>query len=95
MNTFTLRGRRILLDKPHKDTFGIELTEAAKAEVDAEMMKNWTALTIYAVGTEVTEVNVGDKVYIPSYVLQSAEIVDMQDKGIKIMIGEQDIAIIW
>ena len=59
------------------------------------MMKKWTALTIYAVGTEVTEVKVGDKIYIPSCVLQSAEIVDMQDEGIKIMIGEQDIAIIW
>jgi hypothetical protein len=58
-------------------------------------MKKWTALEIYAIGTEVSEVKVGDKVYIPSYVLQSAEIVDLQDEGIKIMIGEQDIAIIW
>jgi hypothetical protein len=95
MNTFTIRGKRILLNKPHKETFGIELTEAAKAEVDAEMMKKWTALEIYAIGTDVSEVKVGDKVYIPSYVLQSAEIVDLQDEGIKIMIGEQDIAIIW
>jgi hypothetical protein len=95
MNTFTLRGRRILLNKPHKETFGIELTEAAKAEVDAEMMKKWTALEVYAIGTEVTEVKLGDTVYIPSYVLQSAEIVDMQENGIKIMVGEQDIAIIW
>jgi co-chaperonin GroES (HSP10) len=95
MNTFTIRGKRILLNKPHKETFGIELTEAAKAEVDAEMMKKWTALEIYAIGTDVSEVKVGDKVYIPSYVLQSVEIVDLQDEGIKIMIGEQDIAIIW
>jgi co-chaperonin GroES (HSP10) len=95
MNTFTIRGKRILLNKPHKETFGIELTDAAKAEVDAEMMKKWTALEIYAIGTDVSEVKVGDKVYIPSYVLQSAEIVDLQDEGIKIMIGEQDIAIIW
>lgn len=95
MNTFTLRGKRILLNKPHKETFGIELTEAAKAQVDAEMMKKWTALEVYAVGAEATEVKVGDKVYIPSYVLQNAEIVDMQEEGIKIMIGEQDIAIIW
>ena len=43
MNTFTLRGRRIILDKPHKETFGIELTESANAEVDAEMMNKWTA----------------------------------------------------
>lgn len=95
MNTFTIRGKRILLNKPHKETFGIELTESAKAEMDAELMKKWTALEIYAIGTEVSEVKVGDKVYIPSYVLQTAEIVDLQEEGIKIMIGEQDIAIIW
>ena len=91
MSTFKLRGKRILLNKPHKETFGIELTETAKAE----LMKKWTALEIYAIGTDVTEVNVGNKVYIPSYTLQSAEIVDMHDQGIKIMVGEQDIAIIW
>jgi hypothetical protein len=95
MNTFTLRGKRILLNKPHKEDFGIELTEAAKAEIDAEMMKKWTALEVYAIGTDVTEISVNDKVYIPSYVLQSAEIIDMHEDGIKIMIGEQDIAIIW
>jgi len=95
MSTFKLRGKRILLNKPHKETFGIELTETAKAEMDAELMKKWTALEIYAIGTDVTEVNVGNKVYIPSYTLHSAEIVDMQDQGIKIMVGEQDIAIIW
>ena len=39
MNTFTLRGKRILLNKPHKEDFGIELTEAAKAEIDAELAK--------------------------------------------------------
>lgn len=95
MNTFTLRGKRILLNKPQKETFGIELTGAAQAEVDTELMKKWTALEVYAIGTEVTEVKVSDTVYIPSYVLQSAEIVDMQGEGVKIMIGEQDIAIIW
>lgn len=95
MSTFKLRGKRILLNKPHKENYGIELTEAAKAEIDSELMKKWTALEVYAIGTDVTEVSVNDKVYIPSYVLQSAEIVDMHDEGIKIMISEQDIAIIW
>ncbi len=39
MSTFKLRGKRILLNKPHKETFGIELTEAAKAEIQKESAK--------------------------------------------------------
>jgi hypothetical protein len=90
-----LRGRRILLSKPHKEKSGIELTAAQQAEIDADLMKKWTNLEVFATGEDVTEVVVGDKVYIPTIVLQNAEIIEMPDAGIKIMVGEQDVAIIW
>lgn len=90
-----LRGKRILLSKPHKEKSSIELTAAQQAEIDAELMKKWTNLEVFAIGEDVTEVKPGDKVYIPTMILQNAEIIEMPDAGIKIMVGEQDISIIW
>jgi hypothetical protein len=95
MDNFKIRGRRILLSKPHKEKSSIELTGSQQAEVDAELMKKWTNLEVFAIGEDVTAVKPGDKVYIPTFILQNAEILDMHDQGIKIMVGEQDIAIIW
>jgi len=95
MTTFKLRGKRILINKPEKRNSGIELTSEAEAELEKDWMKSWKELEVYAIGSDVVEVKVGDKVYLPTYVLQNAEIIDMQEEGIKMMIGEQDIAIIW
>jgi hypothetical protein len=95
MTTFKLRGKRILINKPEKRNTGIELTLEAEQELELQWMKSWKELEVYAIGSDVTEVKVGDKVYLPTYVLQNAEVIDMQEEGIKLMIGEQDIAIIW
>jgi hypothetical protein len=95
MSNFTIKGKRILLSKPYKEKSGIELTTTQQAEIDAELMKKWTNLEVFAVGEDVTAVKPGDKVYIPTFILQSAEIIDLNDQGIKIMVGEQDVAIIW
>ena len=95
MSNFTIKGKRILLTKPYKEKSGIELTTNQQAEVDAELMKKWTNLEVFAIGEDVTAVKPGDKVYIPTFILQSAEIIDLDSDGIKIMVGEQDVAIIW
>ena len=95
MSNFTIKGKRILLSKPYKEKSGIELTTNQQAEVDAELMKKWTNLEVFAIGEDVTAVKPGDKVYIPTFILQSAEIIDLDGDGIKIMVGEQDVAIIW
>jgi hypothetical protein len=95
MSNFTIKGKRILLSKPYKEKSGIELTTTQQAEIDAELMKKWTNLEVFAIGEDVTAVKPGEKVYIPTFILQSAEIIDLNDQGIKIMVGEQDVAIIW
>jgi hypothetical protein len=95
MSNFTIKGKRILLSKPYKEKSGIELTTNQQAEVDAELMKKWSSLEVFAIGEDVTAVKPGDKVYIPTFILQNAEILDMNEQGIKIMVGENDIAIIW
>lgn len=89
-----LRGRRILLTKPVKKESAIQLSAGTEAQLDAEAMKQWTALEVYAIGEDVEEVAVGDKVYVPTYGLQQAEILEVGG-ALRMMISEGDIAIVW
>jgi hypothetical protein len=89
-----LRGRRILLTKPVKKESAIQLSAITEAQLDAEAMKQWTALEVYSIGEDVEEVAVGDKVYVPTYGLQQAEILEVGG-ALRMMISEGDIAIVW
>jgi hypothetical protein len=89
-----LRGRRILLIKPVKKESSIQLTAETEAALDAAAMKQWTALEVFAIGEDVEEVVAGDKVYVPTFGLQQAELVEI-NKVLYMMISEGDIAIIW
>jgi len=91
-----LTGRRVLLTKPVRKESIIELSDEAKAQLDVEAMKNWTALEIYAVGSNVTKTNIvpGKKVYVSTYALQAAEILEV-DGALRMMVADDDIAIIW
>lgn len=89
-----LRGRRILLTKPVKKESAIQLSAGTEAQLDAEAMKQWTALEVYAIGEDVEEVTAGDKVYVPTYGLQQAEILEVGG-ALRMMISEGDIAIVW
>lgn len=91
-----LTGRRVLLTKPVRKESSIELSDETKAQLDAEAMKDWIALEIYAIGTSVTKTNIvpGKKVYVPTYALQSSEIVEI-DGALRMMVADDDIAIIW
>ena len=91
-----LTGRRVLLTKPVRKESSIELSDETKAVLDAEAMKNWTALEVYAIGTDVTKPNLvpGKKVYVPTYSLQSSEILEVEG-ALRMMINEGDVAIIW
>jgi hypothetical protein len=90
----TLRGRRILLTKPVKKESAIQLSANTEAEMDAEAMKQWTALEVFAIGEDVEDVAVGDKVYVPTYGLSQAEILEVGG-ALRMMISEGDVSIIW
>ena len=91
-----LTGRRVLLTKPVRKESSIELSDETKAQLDAEAMKDWTALEVYAIGTDVTKPNLvpGKKVYVPTYSLQSSEILEVEG-ALRMMVNEGDVAIIW
>jgi hypothetical protein len=91
-----LTGRKVLLTKPVRKESLIKLSEEAKAALDADAMKDWTSLEIFAIGADVTNSNAvpGAKVYVPTYSLSSSEIIEV-DGALRMMIHEGDIAIYW
>ena len=91
----TLLGTRVLVTKPIKPESTIVLSPDMEAEVERDMMKKWTHLTVYAIGEEVSKVKIGDVIYVPSDSLRSADLIEMDNGETKLMIPERDIAIIW
>lgn len=93
-NNMQLKGKRVLLTKPEVKESAIQLSESDKAAVEMDMRKTWTKLEVYAIGDEVVIVKPGDKVYIGITGLQASEAVSLED-GVKLMVAERDIAIVW
>ena len=99
MSEFILRGNRILIDKPEKKEkkegeLDLIVPDNMEKDAEKEMMKEWTHLNVFAVGSEVSDVKAGDKVYVRTGALHSAEIIDM-DGNIKMMVTVHDIVMIW
>jgi hypothetical protein len=89
-----LRGRRVLIDVPEKKESAIELSEKDKAMIEEGEMRKWTQLNVHAIGEDVTEIKVGDKVYLTINAIQDAERVLIGDE-MKMMVNEGSIAIVW
>ena len=99
MSKFILRGNKVLLDKPEKKEkeegkLDLILTDEMEKEAERDMMKEWTHLNVFAVGTEVTDVKSGDKVYVRTGALHNAEIIEM-DGQIKMMVLIHDVVMVW
>ena len=99
MSEFILRGNRVLIDKPEKKEkkegeLDLIIPDNMEKDAEKEMMKEWTHLNVCAVGTDVTDVKVGDKVYVRTGALHNAEIIDLNG-SIKMMVTIHDIVMIW
>ena len=94
MSTFTLKGKRVLLNKPQTNDLGLELSQETKEQFMQEEIKKYTELEIYAVGDEVTDFEEGQLVYVSPSVLAYAEILPI-DGDDRIMIRDMDISLIW
>ena len=98
MSEYILRGNRVLIDKPEKkeeeNKLDLILSESDEKDLEKDMMKEWTHLNVCAVGTDVTDVNVADKVYVRTGALHNAEIIDLEG-SVKMMVTVHDIVMIW
>ena len=90
----TVKGHRVLLNRPEREERLIQLTPEMEEEMNIQELKKLKHLEVYAVGEEVTNIKVGDFVYVNMMYLQSAELVDVEGEE-KIMVNDRDIAIVW
>ena len=81
-----LFGHRVLLNRPKREERLIQLTPEMEEEMN---MKELIGLK-----QEVTNVKVGDVVYVNLMYLQSAELVEV-DGAERIMVRDSDIAFTW
>lgn len=89
-----LLGKRVLLSAPKRKESIIELTPETERAMDEDMIKLWTALEVYAIGTDVTLVKAKDKIYTSVSSLSSAERIVIGDET-KLLINEFEVVIIW
>ena len=89
-----LKGKRVLLSRPVMEKSAIELTPEIQAKLDQENMKKWTHLEVFAIGDLVTDVNVGDVVYVPKNAIEQCDVLEVEGE-VKLMVSDFNIAIIW
>ena len=90
----TVKGHRVLLNRPKREERLIQLTPEMEEELNMKELANLKRLEVYALGEEVTNVKVGDFVYVNIMYLQSAVLVEVEGEE-KIMVSDRDIAIVW
>jgi hypothetical protein len=89
-----LRGTRVLLDQPKINDLGLELSPEVERELMAHELKKFLALTVFAVGDEVLDIQVGDTVYVSPSTLALTEILEI-DGNTKMLVRAMDISIVW
>jgi hypothetical protein len=92
--SITVKGHRVLLNRPKREERLIQLTPEMEEELNMKELANLKRLEVYALGEEVTNVKLGDFVYVNIMYLQSAELVEVEGEE-KIMVSDRDIAIVW
>lgn len=91
-----LMGRRVYLELPAEPGTSLAyLDEETKAALEAERMKKFGRLVVYAVGTDISDLQEGDEVMVdPSAVSKVYKIPISLDKEV-LLVSYYDIAHIW
>lgn len=88
-------GRRVYLEIPEEPKSNIILDEESKALLEADRLRKWGRLTVYAVGTDISDLAEGDEIMIdPSSVSKVLKIPLTADKDV-LLVSYFDIAHIW
>jgi hypothetical protein len=88
-----LHGKRILIEKPVKPESQVLLTAESEAVMEQEWMKSWTKLKVHATGSECTNVQPGDLVYVGN-ALANSEIIDIEG-SLYFLVNEAAVCITW
>lgn len=89
-----LKGIRILLSLPKRDDKGIILTPELEEQFNREYAMKMDKLEVFAIGDSVTDIQVGDLVYVPVEELKRGTFVSIKDEE-KLMVSAMSIALVW
>lgn len=89
-----LKGYRVLLSLPPRDTKGIELSPELEEELNKEYASKMDNLEIYAIGDTVDNLQIGERVYVPVEELKRGTFINVNGEQ-KIMVSSMSIALIW
>jgi len=94
MSEFKLLGPRILLSLPQINKPTLQLTDELERQWMEKEMQKFNKLEVFAIGTEVTGVEVGDSVTVNPLFIRNAERVSIEGEE-KVVIRYPDITIVW
>ena len=89
-----LKGYRVLLSLPPRDTKGIELSPELEEELNKEYASKMDNLEVFALGDTVDGLKIGDRVYVPVEELKRGTFVTINGEQ-KIMVSSMGIALVW
>lgn len=87
-------GNRVYVKAPKMPESKVILTGEALEKHKAEMMAKFDTLEVFATGTDVTNVKVGDMVHISPSAINKAGVLEINKEGI-IMVSLHDVNHIW
>lgn len=94
MESFVVRGPRVLISPPQIKKSAIELDAKLEQQLLDEQMKKWNRLEVFAVGDDVQGIEVGNKVFVNIMFLKNAEQVEIDGEP-KIIVRAADISVVW
>jgi hypothetical protein len=94
MSEFKLLGPRVLLTMPQINKPTLQLSEELERQWMEKEMQKFNKLEVFAIGTEVTGVEVGDSVTVNPLFIRNAERVNIEGED-KVVIRYPDITIVW
>jgi hypothetical protein len=94
MSEFKLLGPRVLLTMPQINKPTLQLTDELERQWMEKEMQKFNKLEVFAIGTEVTGVEVGDSVTVNPLFIRNAERVNIEGED-KVVIRYPDITIVW
>lgn len=90
-----VRGNVVVIDKPtYENKAGIELSEKDKKLMEEELFQKYQRLRVHSVGSDVSDIKVGDEVYIAPRVLMHCDVMVIDDKD-KFLVRASDILIVY
>ena len=90
-----LLGNRIYVNVPKKEESKIIVDENTKEELQRQMLKKMSKLTVYDVGDIVTTVKVGDTVLVDPGKLKDAMVIPLSDEKDVLLVSPFDIIHVW